>query len=78
MVTALLDFSKVESGKVEVHREAIEIVGLTQTVLADFQPLMQHKGRLALSQPPMPLPNAPSRTEERSPWELTSSAVFCL
>jgi signal transduction histidine kinase len=44
MVTGLLDFAKLESGKVEVNREAVEIVGLTRTVLADFQPLIQHKG----------------------------------
>ena len=44
LVTGLLDLSKVESGKVEVNREAVEIVSLTRTVLMDFQPLIQHKG----------------------------------
>ena len=51
MVTGLLDFSKVESGKVEVNREAVEIVSLTRTVLVDFQPLIQQKGLESSFQP---------------------------
>src|SRR5262245_40503443 len=51
MVTGLLDFSKVESGKVAVNREAVEIVSLTRTVLVDFQPLIQHKGLESSFQP---------------------------
>src|SRR5262245_8498746 len=51
LVTGLLDFSKVESGQVEVNREAVEIVGLTRTVLVDFHPLIQHKGLESSFQP---------------------------
>jgi PAS domain S-box-containing protein len=44
MVNGLLDFSKLEAGKVEVKREPIDVEALTRALLADFQPLMQRKG----------------------------------
>src|SRR5581483_11993313 len=44
MVTGLLDFSKLESGEAKVEREPVEIVGLTQGIVADFQPALSHKG----------------------------------
>jgi signal transduction histidine kinase len=44
MVTGLLDLAKLESGQAEVKREAVEVVALTRTVLADFQPALAHKG----------------------------------
>ena len=36
MVTGLLDFSRFEAGKFEPHPEAVEIVSLTETIVADF------------------------------------------
>jgi PAS domain S-box-containing protein len=44
IVNGLLDFSKLEAGKVEVMREPIEVENLTRTILTDFQPLMLRKG----------------------------------
>jgi signal transduction histidine kinase len=38
IVTGLLDFARLESGRAEVNREAVEIVALTRTILNDFQP----------------------------------------
>lgn len=43
MVTGLLDFSRLEVGKVEVNREPTAINSLTESVLVDFQPLMDQK-----------------------------------
>jgi PAS domain S-box-containing protein len=43
MVTGLLDFSKLEAGRHEVHREPVEIVGVTQAIWADFQPVLSDK-----------------------------------
>ncbi|MFO0983712.1 MAG: ATP-binding protein [Planctomycetota bacterium] len=38
LVTGLLDLAKVEAGKLPVNREPIDIVALTRSVVADFQP----------------------------------------
>ncbi|MBI2949223.1 MAG: PAS domain S-box protein [Verrucomicrobia bacterium] len=53
MVTGLLDFSKLEAARVDVKREAVEIVALTRSVLADFEPTLKQKG-LALEFRPAP------------------------
>lgn len=44
LVSSILDFSRLESRKVQVIREPIEIVGLTQSILQDFQMFVQMKG----------------------------------
>ncbi|MGZ3317611.1 MAG: ATP-binding protein [Isosphaeraceae bacterium] len=44
MVTGLLDFSKLEAGKIEVQREPTPIVAMTRSILEDFEPLMKQKG----------------------------------
>ncbi len=44
MVTALLDFSKLEAGQLEVHREPVEVVALTRGAARDFEPLAARKG----------------------------------
>ena len=54
MVTGLLDFSKLEAGKIEVQREPTPIVAMTRSILEDFEPLMKQKGimgRLATALP---------------------------
>jgi len=43
MVSGLLDFSKLEAGKVEVHREPTDVVALTRTLLADFAPMVRSR-----------------------------------
>lgn len=48
MVNGLLDFSKVEAGKMQVHREATDIVALTRSVLNDFESMLKGK-KVALS-----------------------------
>jgi signal transduction histidine kinase len=40
MVTGLLDFARLESGRAEVHREPVEVVALTRTILNDFKPVL--------------------------------------
>lgn len=44
MVNGLLDFSKLEAGKMQVNREPVDISILTNSVLNDFLPLMEQKG----------------------------------
>lgn len=44
MVNALLDFSKLEAGKIQVNHEPIQIVQLTGSIYHDFEPLMKHRG----------------------------------
>ncbi len=43
MVTGLLDFSKLEAGKVTVQREPLDVSAVTKMLLADFEPLMKQK-----------------------------------
>lgn len=44
LVNGLLDFSKLEAGKVEVRRSALPLVALTRAILADFRPLARNRG----------------------------------
>ena len=44
MITGILDFSRLEAGKMEVEREKVDLVALAQSALADFSPLLEHKG----------------------------------
>ncbi len=43
MVSGLLDFSKLEAGKIEAHREPTDLISVTQSILQDFRPMMLHK-----------------------------------
>lgn len=43
LVNSLLDLSRIEAGKMETRRAALEIVSATRIVLADFEPLMRQK-----------------------------------
>ncbi len=43
MVNGLLDFSKFEAGKMNVHREPTDIAGLIKTILNDFESMMRGK-----------------------------------
>ena len=43
MVTSVLDFSKLEAAKVEVHREPTDLVALTRSIFDDFYALFQQK-----------------------------------
>lgn len=48
MINGLLDFSKLEAGKMQVHRQALDIVSATQVIVDDFMPSVRQKG-LSLS-----------------------------
>ena len=44
MITGLLDFSKLQAGKIEVRREPTPVVAMTRTIMKDFEPLLAQKG----------------------------------
>ena len=44
MVNGLLDFSKLEAGKMPVLREACDLISLSDSVFNDFRPVMLAKG----------------------------------
>ncbi len=43
MVTGLLDFSKFEAGRMEVKREATDLISVTQSIMDDFAPMVNQK-----------------------------------
>lgn len=43
LVNGLLDYSKLESGNMEVKQEPADLVEMTKSVLADFDPIMKQK-----------------------------------
>jgi signal transduction histidine kinase len=43
MITGLLDFSKMEAGKLPVNREPTNLTALTELIVADFKPLANQK-----------------------------------
>jgi signal transduction histidine kinase len=43
MITGLLDFSKLQSGKVECKREPIHLIELTSSLIADFENILKQK-----------------------------------
>jgi signal transduction histidine kinase len=45
MINGLLDFSKLEAGKIEVNPEPTELVQLTRVALADFATLITNRGQ---------------------------------
>lgn len=40
MITSLLDFSRIEAGRVEVRREPVDVLAVTRAILTDFAPLL--------------------------------------
>jgi signal transduction histidine kinase/AmiR/NasT family two-component response regulator len=52
MINGLLDFSKLQAGRVEVHREPTDMAELTQSIVTDFQPLAMRK-RIRLNLAPV-------------------------
>ncbi|MBX9941524.1 MAG: response regulator [Candidatus Obscuribacterales bacterium] len=77
MVNGLLDFSKLEAGKVNVNREAVDIVKLVQTLANDFKPLLAKRDlKLTLTLPEQPLWVEIDRyLTERILFNLLSNAV---
>jgi len=43
MVTGLLDFSRFKAGRMEVNREATDLIAVTQSILNDFKAIMDQK-----------------------------------
>ena len=77
LVNGLLDFSKLQAGKMPVHREPTDIVQLTESILGDFKPAMQRKGLEALMvlEPSRPLLMLDRYLYERILFNLLSNAV---
>ena len=56
MITDVLDISKIEAGKLTLHRETVDFVGLTQEVVSHFETQAQERGvKLSLQSPPHPV-----------------------
>jgi PAS domain S-box-containing protein len=45
MVAGLLDFSKLDAGKIELKREPLELVQLTRSIVGEFQPMARRKSQ---------------------------------
>jgi signal transduction histidine kinase len=77
MINGLLDFSKVSAGKTEIHREAVQIVELTQSLLWDFRSIMQSKGigDSLSATAPTPVVEMDRYLYERIVFNLLSNAV---
>lgn len=43
LITGLLDFSRLEAGKIEMRPEPTDVVTLTKSILADFTPALKQK-----------------------------------
>lgn len=43
LITGLLDFSRLEAGKIEMRPEPTDVVALTKSILADFAPALKQK-----------------------------------
>lgn len=77
LITGLLDFSRLEAGKIELRPEPTDIVSLTKSILADFAPALKQKQLTIVSN----LPEASSLIEidrylyERILFNLVSNAV---
>jgi signal transduction histidine kinase len=77
MVTGLLDFSRLESGRAEVNREAVEVVALTRTILNDFRHALAQQvleSQLA-AEPPRAWVQMDRYLYERILFNLLSNAV---
>lgn len=79
MVNGLLDFAKSEAGKIEVHREPVELHTLVHSIVADFAPVMQHRGITCSCQlqPEQQFVMIDRYLFERILFNLLSNAVKC-
>jgi signal transduction histidine kinase len=77
MITGLLDFSKASAGKTEIHRESVQIVELTKSVLWDFRGMMQRKSIAdsISAHAPQPFVEMDRYLYERILFNLLSNAV---
>jgi len=76
MVNGLLDFSRLEAGKVEARREPLDTAELTRAIAADFRPAAEAKGvTLALSAPAVAAVWMDRYLYERVVFNLLSNAV---
>jgi len=53
MINLLLDYTKIEAGNLEVHRQRVDLVPLVRDVVRSFEPLAAERG-LALALDPFP------------------------
>ncbi len=77
LVNGLLDFSKLQAGKMPVQREPTDIIRLTESVLMDFKPAMLAKGLLpvAVLDPSLPQLMMDRYLYERILFNLLSNAL---
>ena len=77
MINGLLDFSKVSAGKTEIHRESVDIVELTRSLLWDFRSMMQRKEITDSfsANAPLPFVEMDRYLYERIVFNLLSNAV---
>jgi signal transduction histidine kinase len=47
MVTGLLDLARLDAHRVEIKREPLDVAALTQSLLKEFQPILQQKDLIA-------------------------------
>jgi signal transduction histidine kinase len=77
LITGLLDFSRLEAGKIELRPEPTDVVALTKSILSDFTPALKQKQLTLVSN----LPENASLIEidrylyERILFNLVSNAV---
>lgn len=77
LITGLLDFSRLEAGKIELRPEPTDVVALTKSILADFAPALRQKQLTLVSN----LPETTSPIEidrylyERILFNLVSNAI---
>lgn len=77
LITGLLDFSRLEAGKIELRPEPTDVVTLTKSILADFGPALKQKQLTLVSN----LPETTSAIEidrylyERILFNLVSNAI---
>lgn len=77
MVTGLLDFSRLEAGKLEVRREPVDLAAVSRSVLGDFEPALRQKG-LSIefhSEPPISHVEMDRYLFERILFNLVSNAM---
>ncbi len=77
LITGLLDFSRLEAGKIELRPEPTDVVTLTKSILADFAPALHQKQLTLVSN----LPESANQIEidrylyERILFNLVSNAI---
>jgi signal transduction histidine kinase len=77
LITGLLDFSRLEAGKIELRPEPTDVVALTKSILSDFAPaLIQKQLTLVLNLPEASVPIEIDRyLYERILFNLVSNAI---